>query len=146
MRLLELQFYSWRQEEIVRGQIRWTTAILSAARNCCTNSAVLVPPSFQTFLADLLSHTLQNGTALVIVHCFANFLHIFICVTWGGMTSCSHPSKEVSAHLNQKKKNSKVHVLCMRMSLKTVLDISCVPDSHFPSMKQILIQMHCSFK
>ena len=23
MRLLELQFYSWRQEEIVRGQIRW---------------------------------------------------------------------------------------------------------------------------
>jgi len=34
---------------------------------------------------------------------FANFLHIFICVTWGGMTSCSHPSRDVSARMNQEK-------------------------------------------
>ena len=103
--LLDLQFYSWKQEEIIRGQSGgWgTTAILSAARICCTNLAVLVPQSFQTFLADLLSQTLQNGTALVIVHCFADFLQIFICVTWGGMTSLSHLSREVSAHMNHEK-------------------------------------------
>jgi hypothetical protein len=34
---------------------------------------------------------------------------------------------------------------CFGLSLKAVLDISGVPDAHFPSMKQNLIQMHCSF-
>jgi hypothetical protein len=67
---------------------------------------------------------------------------------------CNLWSDDLKAHILQakfphiwtKKNHPKVHILCMGLSLKAVMAISCVPDTHFPSIKQNLIQMHCSFK
>jgi hypothetical protein len=61
----------------------------------------------------------KNGSLLVFVDNFSNFLHVFICVTCGGEPERSQSSTEVSPCLNLEN-HSKVCVLPMALSPKDV--------------------------
>jgi hypothetical protein len=97
--------------------------------------------SWQTFSLRHCKMAL-HWSSYIVLQTFSTFSFVWLGEGWPH----AHILQGKFPHIWTKKTHSEVHVLCMEMSLKAVLDISCVPDAHFPSRKQILKQMHCSLK
>jgi hypothetical protein len=106
---------------------------------------VLVPPSLRTYSADLLPQTLQNLQVVMLVHrlgCRNKFLV---------KNALTVEKKQITNMLlmfdsRLNRENHSKFVLLMVLSPKAVLNISCVFDAVFPSLKQNFAQMSYSFK